>query len=64
MKAQIDVSLNANCPHCKEENNLLNGHHDTDGNITNSCFLDWNLFDEYFICEFCEKEFNVNEIEF
>lgn len=62
--AQIDVSLTVDCPHCNEQNNLLNNHHDCDGEITTKCFSDWSLFDEDFQCEFCEKEFNVNNIEY
>jgi hypothetical protein len=61
--AQISVSLDTYCPHCEGWNDLLDEHNDSDGEVTNACFQDWNSFDKDFECVHCNKEFNVNEIE-
>lgn len=63
-KAQLWWSLDIKCPHCGQEFDLSND--DADGNISGPIFSnDWEkLKDEDVTCPACEKEFQIEEVEY
>jgi hypothetical protein len=64
--AQLDWSLNVECPKCKEDNDLATGRHDPENSIGNAIFTNardklagWEV-----TCEHCGHDFTIKGVEY
>jgi hypothetical protein len=64
--AQLDWSLNIECPACSVDNDLAAGDHDTENDIARHIFSNqWDSLKDWEVtCEICGHEFTIEKIEY
>lgn len=64
--AQLDWSLEVECPNCKTDLNLADGDYDSEGDISSAIFTNrWDRLNGFEICcEKCSHDFLLDSVEY